>query len=471
MSSTSTGDRTPGGGAGKSRPDSLGLSEGLRKFLRTHPSLLPRRSRVLVALSGGGDSMVLLHLLAELAPHLELILGAAHFDHGLRATSAEEAIRVVSWAAAIGVECRVERGDRLDGGQAAYREARYAFLRRAARRFEADRIALAHQRDDQLETLILRLARGTGLAGLAGIPLRRGPYVRPLLAFPRGELGAYRERRGIPHLVDPANEDRRYARARIRHDVMPELRRAGGDRLEATLLRLAADARGIDAALERRARRAMADLGLDLPSEGAGAQIARSVAVGYDRSQRARVLRILARQLGFELSRGGTRVGVEFIRRGRSGAVVELAAGLELSREFDRLLLRPRVDVPADRDLTIESPARGRGSVRLGGRRYSVQWGSVQVPGEWAAELPVGELRFPLRLRGPRPGDRIRLAGGSRKLKKLLGENRVPRSARRSVPVLVGADGRVCWVAGLATARFAGAGAGGERFVIGVSHD
>ncbi len=253
---------------------------------------------------------------------------------------------------------------------------------------------------------------------------------------------------------------------------MPELRRAGGEGLEPRLLRLSGDARIIDAALESRARRVIGELDVSPLAEGDGAQIARSVAVGYDRSECARVLRILARRLGFELSRGGTRVGVEFIRRGRSGAAVELAAGLELSREFDRLLLRrPRTDVPADRNLTIESPARGHGSIRLGGRRYSVQWGPAPVRGEWAAELPIGELRFPLRLRGPRPGDRIRVAAGSRKLKKLWGESRVPRSSRRSVPVLVCADGQVCWVAGLATARFAGEDAGGERFVIGVSHD
>lgn len=472
MSSTSTGDRTPGGGVPTAAPDPHSLADELHELLLAHTSLLPRRSRVLVALSGGGDSMALLHLLADLRPRLGLELHAAHFDHGLRPASAQEARGVVSWTGAIGVECRVGRGDLVGGGQAAYREARYEFLRRAANRFGANRIALAHQRDDQIETLIFRLGRGSGVAGLAGIPLRRGPYVRPLLPFSRAELAAYVESRGIPHLADPANEDRRYARARIRHEVMPELRRAGGEGLEPRLLRLSGDARIIDAALESRARRAIGELDVSPLAEGDGAQIARSVAVGYDRSECARVLRILARRLGFELSRGGTRVGVEFIRRGRSGAAVELAAGLELSREFDRLLLRrPRTDVPADRNLTIESPARGHGSIRLGGRRYSVQWGPAPVRGEWAAELPIGELRFPLRLRGPRPGDRIRVAAGSRKLKKLWGESRVPRSSRRSVPVLVCADGQVCWVAGLATARFAGEDAGGERFVIGVSHD
>ncbi|MGH7540486.1 MAG: tRNA lysidine(34) synthetase TilS, partial [Gemmatimonadota bacterium] len=128
------------------------------------------------------------------------------------------------------------------------------------------------------------------------------------------------------------------------------------------------------------------------------------------------------------------------------------------------------------------TPGAGRGMVRLDGREFGVHWrpdvpggaeadrGRDDRPGEWTASLSLPASRFPLWLRGPRPGDRIRTRAGSKKLKKLFNEHRVPRSERGAVPVLESADGRVRWVAGLATDRSAGSEPGEERFVIGV-HD
>lgn len=368
---------------------------------------------------------------------------------------------------AIDVPCTVRRASGLGGGQAEYRRARLAFLDEVADDIGADRIALAHQLEDQLETLVLRLLRGTGLRGLGGIPSRRGRFVRPLLGIRRERLQTYLGRGGVSWIDDESNRDPRYARGRVRHGVLPLLRRAAGDVEEAPggggldeiLLEMSADARRVDAALDARALRevrptvhvtgAMAD------TASAGAQIARFGLSDYDPAVLARLLRILARNKGIRLSRGGTRLGVEFIRRGSSGHAVDLGGGLRLSREYEcfRLDRVAEGGTRPDRELAIESGAAGQGTAKLGGRVYEVAWG--EEPDDrstWLIHLDAAAVSFPLRLRGPRPGDRIRTGAGSRKVKKLLNERRVPLSRRGQVPVLESADGRVLWVAGHGTA-------------------
>ena len=430
---------------------------------------------MLIAVSGGGDSMALLHLLAEVAPSRALDLRAVHFDHGLRVGSAAEAETVRHWCEGLGVPCVVGRADDPGAGQASYRAARYAFLRAERRRAGADRVALAHQLDDHVETLLHRLVRGTGVRGLRGIPPRRGSFVRPLLAFGRAELRSELERRGVSWLTDPSNEDPGYTRSRIRHHLIPRLLPVAGD-IEGWV-RLSLDAARADRGLEARAAAALGRIVAFDPADEGGAQIARFRLAAYDRAVQARMLRILARNQGFDLSRGGTRSGVEFIRRGVSGGGVDLAEGLRLTREFDRLRLGPTIGEPVDRELEIGDRCPGEGRVRLGGRTYEVRWGSagrVDTSASrwwWSVELAADALVFPLRLRGPCPGDRIRTRAGTRKLKKLWSERRVPRSRRGQVPVLATADGTVVWVAGHAVAQHQAAHRDRERFWIGVGED
>jgi len=403
---------------------------------------------VLVAVSGGSDSHALLHLLSELRARRGIDLHAAHFDHGLRASSGSDAERVTGMARAVGVPCRTARATGLEGGQAAYRAARYRFLEDEADRIGADRIALAHQADDQIETVLFRLLRGTGVRGLRGIPPRRGRVVRPLLGFRREELRMELERRGLGWIEDPSNADDRFARPRIRHGVLPALAEAAGGGIEALLAGLAEDAVRVDRALDARASARLADAGSRGVARG-GAQIARSGSEEYDRAVLARILRKLARHQGFRLSRGGTRSGVEFMRRGRSGGSVDVGGGLRLRREFDRFVLAPHTSPPADREVEIRSAEGGRETLRLAGRSYGVRWGREAGRGDaWVAELDAETMRFPLRLRGARPGDRIRTAAGSRKVKKVFNECRVPLSERPQVPVLEEGDGRILWIVG-----------------------
>jgi tRNA(Ile)-lysidine synthase len=202
----------------------------LSRVLRTIAAhaLLERGDHVLVAVSGGPDSMALLHVLWEARERLGVSLEVAAVDHGLRAGAAAEIDLVRERAAALelpfsvlGVEVRREPG--RASLQDAARRARLEALARLAVEHGAGRVALGHQADDQAETILFRVLRGTGLRGLAGIPHRRDPFVRPLLDVRRVEILRYLARRSIPFATDPSNADPRFTRARIRHRVLPLL--------------------------------------------------------------------------------------------------------------------------------------------------------------------------------------------------------------------------------------------------------
>jgi len=199
-------------------------------------AMLPRDGIVLCAVSGGKDSMYLLENLRELAPACGFELRCAHFDHRLRG---EESRRdrdfVVDWCRKRGIPCYVGSADvsraALESGlgiEEAARKLRYEFLERTADEIGAVRIATAHTADDNAETVLMNLARGSGLKGLCGIPPVRGRIIRPMLRVTSAEVTAYLEEKGIPHVEDSTNAGDEYARNRIRHRVVPELRALNG---------------------------------------------------------------------------------------------------------------------------------------------------------------------------------------------------------------------------------------------------
>jgi tRNA(Ile)-lysidine synthetase-like protein len=213
-------------------------------------ALLERGDRVLVAVSGGPDSMALLHVLWEARERLGISLEVAAINHGLRAGAAAEIDLVRERAAALelpfattSVIVRRERG--RASLQDAARRARLAALAQLATERGARRIALGHHADDQAETVLFRIVRGTGLRGLAGIPYRRDPFVRPLLDLRRAEILRYLARRSIPYATDPSNADPRFTRARIRQRILPLLAEEN-PRVAEALIALAREARRTD---------------------------------------------------------------------------------------------------------------------------------------------------------------------------------------------------------------------------------
>jgi tRNA(Ile)-lysidine synthase len=433
--------------------------------------LLDPDGLTLVAVSGGLDSVCLLHLLRfGSAGRSAGALYAAHFDHALRTGSAADAAWVQGLCTAWSIPLVTERAVRPPRSEAAARDLRYGFLEEAARRLGAAALVTAHHADDQAETVLFRAARGTGITGLAGIPQRRGIIVRPLLPFTRAELIGYAAAVRLRWREDESNRELRFARNRIRHVVLPALEavQPGAARRLARLAERAAEA---EAAWRELAGDAARDVVIQ--RDETGFTLARDRLLGYHPQIRARVLRLLLHQLGSRPDRAGTRAGTEFISSGSSGARIDLGSGVRVEREFDRILLRRVRDAaePAEVPLVIQAAVGGAGSFAVGGHRYLAAWGAglERAGGGHTTSFDPSSLRFPLVLRAWRPGDRIRLAYGSKKLKKLFQEKRIGRTRRMRVPVLCAADGQVLWVVGVAAARAARPQQTGELFTITVT--
>jgi tRNA(Ile)-lysidine synthase len=225
----------------------------VRNAVRAAIADLPPGGLVLAACSGGADSLALAAALAFVAPRAGLRAGGVTVDHGLQRGSGEVAAAVAQTLGSLGLEpVLTERVSVRPGGgpEAAARAARYDALREAARQAGAAAVLLGHTLDDQAETVLLGLARGSGARSLAGMPPRRGPFRRPLLGIRRAVTAAACQALGLSPWQDPHNADRRFARVRVRLDALPALERALGPGVAEALARTAdqlrADAEALD---------------------------------------------------------------------------------------------------------------------------------------------------------------------------------------------------------------------------------
>jgi len=402
--------------------------------------------RVVVAVSGGLDSCVLLHLLrfAARPPSLDLVV--AHFDHGMRGSSADDALWVGGLCRAWGVAVRFGRADAVLRSEEAARNARYEFLEAVRLEVGGRLVLTGHHADDQAETVLFRLLRGTGVRGLGGIPVTREPAVfRPLLGFWREELEAYAQSARLSWREDPSNREVQYARNALRMRVLPDVERLVASGARRALVRLARLAREDEAGWESLLPELLRPLGLE--EEDGRISVDRGELMRLHPAVRARVLRALVGRLGLTLDEVGTRLAVEFASSGSSGGGIDLGRSVALRRELDRLVLGARIPVAADRPLSIPDVGPGSGEVVLGGRTIPVAWGGEEAAARLSAErFYVAALRFPLLVRSRGPGDRIRLPGGTKKVKKLLLEARIPPGLRPQVPVVVDAEGEVLWI-------------------------
>jgi tRNA(Ile)-lysidine synthase len=353
----------------------------------------------MVAVSGGPDSTALLVALHE-AGHITV---AAHYDHALRAGSDQVALQVAELCAQLGVPLVTERrAEPLPKGslQAAARQLRYAFLDRARIQARAEVVALAHTADDLVEGSVLHLLRGCGLAGFRGMPARRGHYVRPFLDVWRKDVREFLRERGLVTYEDPANIDPRFARVRVRSQILPAFER---------------DRPGI---LERFHAAALAAARLQEAAEGAPTMVER--------------LRRMYSEAGGPqpgLSRRHIEAMLNLTRPGRGGRGVDLPGHLRFRIVGDLMEVvdaRPR---PAQAPRLDVRPCPGCDDRR-------------------AAHLRPG---LQLHLGYRKPGLRIRPAGGrgSRKLQDIFVDARVPREDRDGWPLVFAGD-QVAWIPGLA---------------------
>lgn len=426
--------------------------------------------RVLVAVSGGPDSLALLDVLYRLRGTLGIELSVAHLNHLLRGReAAADAAYVARLAERYGLplileECNVRDAWRERGGslQAVAREMRYRFFERAAEETGAARVALGHQADDQAETIVFNFLRGTGIAGLAGIPPVRDRYVRPLLAERRRTIEAYCRERGLVPRTDASNVKPVYTRNRLRLELIPHLEREYNPNLVPTLLRMAEVLREEDALLDAEASRALAAVMRASDDEG-GVALERRPLLELPPALQRRVVRGAWEALpgGAELPFDHVQRVLDLARRPRGGGRVELPGGARLTREGDRLVLRRgdgEVPVPFSYPLAMpgETAVPEAGMVIIATMTEAAD--SLPDPRLLAPRgtvLDLDRLVLPLTVRSRRPGDVFRPSGGGTvKLKKFLIDAKVPRGARDAIPLIVDAEGCIAWVAGLRTAEF-----------------
>jgi tRNA(Ile)-lysidine synthase len=442
------------------------LVERILDFIRRH-GLLNGGEIVLVAVSGGADSVGLLHVLRELRSRLDLTLHVAHVNHGLRHEAERDEVFVETLCRRLGVACRIERvtvarhpdrdpPEHWAGPEAEARRQRYAAFRRIAATVRAHHVATAHTADDQAETVLMRLLQGAGPRGLAGIPLQRGRYIRPLLGTRRAEIEAFLRQRGESWVEDSSNRNPAYLRNRIRHELVPFLTDRYEPRIVSLLCRSADLVRTLVADIDRRATDALARLGRSTPAglvfrvddlrgltRAVSAETIRLAAVraGDAGPLRSPAHRAIARLLDPGVARTRERLGPVVLER--SGRWLRVGPGVLAP-------LRERAwSVPGALSLD-EVGVRLEASVRPRPADYVVPRHRL------AAVFDADQMPSTLVVRGRRSGERFEPFGaiGDRRLKALLIDAGIPRWERDRLPV-VEANGEVVWVAGVRRGRAA----------------
>jgi tRNA(Ile)-lysidine synthase len=421
--------------------------------------------RVLVAVSGGPDSVALLHLLMRLRPALKLDLGVAHYDHGLRGEDSRgDAMFVADLARGLGLPFHLGRGDvkalahtEKISLQMAARKLRLQFLRETSGGQAYTRLALGHTADDQVELFWLRLFRGAGLEGLKGMwPATPEGLVRPLLAVGKAPLLAWLEQEGLSYRHDASNLSRSYLRNRLRLDFLPHLSQLYNPRLAQTIWRTQALlqederllARETAAAWDRVARKLAADcFVLDLDRF-----------FSLEPALQRRVLRLGVAGMGGDLPLTAPQVGalLALARSEKSGGLISLKENVQVARAGRALhLMKALPDPPQE---TTPLPA-GPGEVEsAAGWRWRWARGACR-PGEpWPPPETVwlnpDQVSLPLTARFWRPGDRFWPQGapGPKKLQDFLVDAKIPRWLRPHLPLVTAAD-EIVWVAGLRVAE------------------
>ncbi len=398
-------------------------------------------------MSGGADSLALLHLFHATRSEHRLELVVAHADHGIHPRSADVARQVETLATALRLPVHVGRLSLGAGtSETAARAARHAWLEKIRLSTDADGIALAHHMDDQAETVLLRILAGTGPAGLAAMARRRGVLFRPLLGIRRSELEAWVRERGIEPWDDPANRDPTHRRSWIRVEILPRI----AERVPDVISQLARVARY--AASDRAAWDQVLDVlpALDVRLEADGASVAAGPVVEYDSPLARAVLRAVARRAGLALGPTRVRRVLDLARKGASGRFVELGAGWCAELAFGRLRYFRTPEVPGPVAL-----AAAEGSLSWGG--WKIRWRSERAPARQSRDGPVAWfIPEDMLVRGPASGDRVVPLGGTghRPVVRCLQDAKVPRGRRAGWPLVV-VGGEVVWVAGICRASAA----------------
>ena len=445
---------------------------------------------VVVAVSGGPDSVALLHVLFLLAPKWDLRLVAAHVNHQFRgAESDAEAEFVASFASKLGLPCEVGVIDvpayiehTALNAQAAAREKRYDFLHAVAEQHGATRIALAHHADDQAETVMMRILRGTGPSGLAGMPMHRVEkkveLIRPLLRIYKSEVVQHCLEHGLSFCLDSSNESRKYFRNQVRLDVLPMLRKYN-EQLPESLNRLAELMRAEDDYMDGEAVRAFEAI---VTPSARSCRLSRADFARLHIALQRRLIKLILKYLASGLERPDfarmEAVRHAIVQKQPANIKLDIYEQLSFVREYDDVRFQRPAALTSSFSYTLDVAAAAELQVPEAGMKFLI---SVQEAGEdripsfrsdssstsSEAIFDLDALAFPLTVRNRAAGDRIEPLGlnGSKKVKDMFIDAKIPPSLRETTPLLVDAAGRILWIPGIRRSRHALAHSGTKRLL------
>jgi len=436
--------------------------------------------RVLVAVSGGPDSVALLAILHRLTPELGVSLVAAHLNHVLRSEADAEEQFVRELCLSMGLPMESARADILElcrsqgkSVEDMAREIRYSFLDQAAARVHADRIALGHHLNDQAETVLMNLLRGSGLEGLKGMtPVRDRRYIRPLLHASHSEIREFLAKEGLSFTVDRSNEDPKYLRNRIRHQLLPLLESQYNTGIAGTLARTAEIAGRENDFMQDQVHRILAEW--EIPGETLNVCLDISKLRALHEALTRRIIKVLLERFSPEekgVFHAHIQAVLDLAFLGRPSARINLPFDVEAKRDYGCLILRCRER--SGPGVNYCYPVAVPGKIHIPATKMILEFSVIDAghpeaielmieKGGAARECAVGRrqagqvyldyerLTFPLKIRSIQPGDRMRPLGmeGTKKVKAIFIDHKVSRDDRHRIPLLVGADG-ILWIAGL----------------------
>jgi len=429
-------------------------------------NMLDKGDRVVVAVSGGPDSMALLTCLDMISNEYGIELVAAHLNHGIREENAdreEKFVQHFSQQLGIVFESKKINIPSMKKGtgksiEEIAREERYLFLENVAYKYRANRIALGHQLQDQSETILMNFLRGSSSEGLKGmLPVRQGLFIRPLLGVNKAEILNFLEMENISYTLDTSNDSTLYLRNRIRHWLMPELKRRFNPNLDDSLGRMSEIMRIENDYMEKASLQMMDNLGIKLQNEEITVRI--SDLLNLHQALQNRIIKIILRNLtphGKGIEYIHIKSAIELATGGQASSRVVLPFNIAVMREYDWLKFSLRkdrfIEPIEDISYTVSVPSHIHICELNTSMKFEIveRIESVSLTGSEVIYLDYEKIIPPLILRTVISGDRIQPSGmsGTKTLKKYFIDQKIPKSRRKKILVL--ADGEsVIWIVGM----------------------
>ncbi|MFZ1981661.1 MAG: tRNA lysidine(34) synthetase TilS [Smithella sp.] len=412
-------------------------------------NLLEQGERVVVALSGGPDSTALLAVLASIAPERDLSLIVAHFNHGLRGAESDEDEKfsrdLSDRMGLVFCAAKMDQNNYKKGvsPEDFYRRERYGFLNKVAADYQARKIALGHNLQDQSETVLLNLLRGSGPEGLKGIlPKRDGNIIRPLIEISRPEIISYLNKTGISYRQDSSNKNKMYLRNQIRTELIPYLKEKYNPKIEENLAQMAEILRGEDEFIRQNTAQALQSSFIQRQQNSILLKIA------YINKLPAAIRLRLFKTILEDFS--PVKNGFSFIhiksldnlsQKCESGKRLVLPLGIEIRREYDNLILECKKAHLAQ--AKYEYPMNIPGSVYIKERKVTlhaeVTKESIDLGSKSKVYLDLDKIQQPVTIRNRRDGDRFQPLGmpGRQKIKNFFIDRKIPSGQRNEIMLLV----------------------------------